>query len=154
MFVGGVLAGFGQGALSVEAGAMYMKMPSVAGIQQDADDSSHSVLLNGEYVGLPVWVKYNYIEKPLSTFFVKGGAVTAFLVNQQSELITLPTGGVQKVNLASNDVMALVGIGGTTPLNERLAFVLDLSAFYGLQEAVSGARNQGFLLNIGLSYDL
>ncbi len=154
VFVGGLIAGLGQGAFTIESGAMYMRMPSLAGIQQDQQDAKHTVLLNGEYVGIPVWAKYNYIEKPLSTFFVKGGAITAILVNQQNELVTLPTGGVQKVNLATNDVMAVVGFGGTTPMNENLAFIVDVSAFYGLQEVVSGARNQGFLLNLGLSYDL
>lgn len=152
---GGVMAGMGQGAFSFEVGAAYLKLSPILELRGEDGLDSFRYQLSTDYVGVPLWVKYNYIEKPLAVFFLKAGAIPMFLVGQGSKTAALNDASpAYELSLADSDVLGVLGFGGTAPLGERLAFVLDLNLFYGMNEVVAGTRHQGALLNIGLSYDL
>jgi hypothetical protein len=106
------LIGIGDGMISAEVGGMIARSG------------------NTTFFGAPVTLKYNYIEMPLSTFFVKVGALPL-------------TDGTHQTILFNG------GIGGTAPLTQQLAFVLDLSLVSGFEQSSTKA----FLPMAGLSYD-
>jgi hypothetical protein len=154
-YYGSLLAGFGRGMFSFETGVMYLKAPMVAKLNNNIDDSSRVVLLASEYLGVPVYVKYNYIEKPLATFFVKAGVVPISLINSPPDKYA-SVGDNQSITPVDRDILTIIGFGGTAPLDDTTsAFVLDISAFYGSSAYNSrGDHNQGVLIGAGFSFDI
>lgn len=152
----GLVGGFGRGMFSGEAGVMLMNIPSIVKLEDVQNDALviRKELVNAEYVGIPLWAKYNYIEKPLATFFIKAGAIPIFLLSQSKDAVLLEDGSKQNMKFATMETLAVAGIGGTSALGKNTAFILDLSGFYSMTEAIEGVRNQGAMASIGLSFDL
>ena len=142
---GGLTIGLGSSTISFETGVSLFKIATIS-TRIDADQSKHDFLLGSSYIGVPLEVKWNYIEKPLSTFYVKGGAVPLFLSKQ--------TTGNEVLESTANATMAALGIGGTTPLSERAAFVLDISTLSSLGAAKPGLPSFLAALGVGVSFDL
>ncbi len=150
---GSILASFGSGALSFEAGVSYSLIPIMIE-SKDASGGKHKLLISSTYVGIPLALKYNYIEKPLASFFVKAGAAPMMLMSQTPSIATGDDGSTTSLELTETDFVALLGIGGTAPLTDSLAFLLDITGYYGMTEAYKDAKHQGLNIGIGLSYDL
>ena len=142
---GGLTIGLGSSTISFETGVSLFKLAAIS-TRTDSDKSNHDFLLGSQYIGVPLEVKWNYIEHPLSTFYVKGGAVPLFLSKQ--------TAGNEALASAPNATMAALGIGGTTPLSERAAFVLDISTLASLGAAKPGLPSFLAALGVGVSFDL
>jgi hypothetical protein len=153
---GAILGGFGQGALSGEAGVGYLHMAMVPQVNAMDGTLYTAEPMTAGYVAIPVWAKYNYIEKPLASFFGKAGVMPAILVSQ-SQPIGFGNASVVEgsAELETFDFMGVVGFGGTAPLGESAAFILDVTAFYGFVETTEGgANNKGALVSVGVSFDL
>ncbi len=163
-FMGAVLLGIGRGIVSFEAGAMYLNLASDIGYQ-DVNLSTHHFATTNEYIGIPMWLKLNYIERPLASFFFKLGAIPVFLQNQKQIIpvnrnvsdrdkqLLLERNVPTSVSIAQSDTLAIAGLGGTAPISDSVAFLVDLSYVYGLSGIDQvGSRNQSALLNAGLLF--
>jgi hypothetical protein len=157
--MGGLVVGFGDSLFSFETGALYVTLPGVTQVSEITDEATEEtnesrVLINSQYVGVPLWLKYNYIEKPLASFYLKAGAIPLLLVAQDREQLELTDGSIFDLSLSKAQVLATVGIGGTSPINDHLAFVLDIMGFYGVIQEEGRTPYQGVIGSVGLSYDL
>lgn len=132
-------AGLGKGMLSLEAGVAAFK---TADILKSGD---HRLLVSSVYYGFPVYAKWNYIERPLATFFIKAGAIPVTIARQTEDA------GLTSVQQST---LAIYGVGGSTEINDRLAFVLDITALQNLGEKGRGIPDSIVTLGAGLSFDL
>lgn len=144
------LVGVGSGLVSVETGAGFLKAPAVArspGPKQGTVDRVAPV----DYAAFPLFVKLNYVERALASFYVKGGAIFASLLGDQD--VVLPDGTSASRNY--DDVFVVAGLGGTAPIGHSTAFVLDLSYLSGTKAGFrDGPRTEAFIGAVGLSFEL
>ncbi len=157
-FSGGIFADYGRRWLSFEAGVQYLNTP--VGVKLTDPNTLSSIVpttLNAQYVGTPLFVKYNYIEQPMAVFSVKLGGMPAFLVSSvdAGSYYDPATGGQTSLEIPQSDFFAMGGFTGTAPLSERLAFVVDGTYFYGVNAIdAQDNHNQGFVLGAGLRFAL
>jgi hypothetical protein len=157
-FSGGVFADYGRRWLSFEAGVQYLNTPvGVKLTDPNTQTSLQSTNINAQYVGTPLYVRYNYIEQPMAIFSVKLGGMPAFLVSSEEagSYYDPSSGGQTILEIPQNDFFAMGGFTGTAPLTERLAFVVDGTYFYGVNAIdAQNNHNQGFVLGAGLRFAL
>lgn len=161
----GVLASTEISGFSLEGGLGYMWLTAKGteknGSLTDQDGQTQTGTLTMEhqlhYVTLPLIAKYNFVTKPLATFFVKTGIINSFLVGSQTSFefaeANLHGGSMQDNDFADYVPYATVGFGGTAPLDRDIAFILDLNYQHGLTEthASEHTTSSGFTLLIGIS---
>lgn len=111
-----VLGGYRFGHFSIETGVEYSKAAFIDSYQDPMNIGVHE-LINLESTGVPIFVKWHYIEYPLATFYAKAGLQVDF-VTYASDKDLVP------VNYSS----LVAGVGGTSVLGDNAAFVLDISA--------------------------
>ncbi|HVK62027.1 MAG TPA: hypothetical protein VM432_10770 [Bdellovibrionales bacterium] len=140
-----ITAAVGRGTFSFETGVAYYQWTETA-TRNDETGASKRYLLNSQYIGVPLAVKWNYIEAPLSTFFIKLGATAMSLLGQST--------GEEFALTPEQTTFAVVGLGGTTDLSESVAFVVDLSLMRDLGEENHGIPQMPVSLGVGFSYDL
>ncbi len=149
---GNILLAYGQNSISFETGATFLNAPYAAGSKDE--NGTHRALVNVQYVGVPLIIKYNYIERPLASFFVKVGAIPVMVVRQSNREVILKDGRSNPVVLPKNDVLAVAGFGGTSELTNTTAFVVDFTAFYGTTPSDANSHVQGLTGSLGLSFEL
>lgn len=161
----GVLASTKISGFSLEGGLGYMFL-TAKGTEKnssitDQDNQTQTGTLTIEhtlhYITLPLIAKYNFVTKPLATFFVKTGVINSFLVGSTTsfsfEEANLHGGSMQDNDFAGYVPYAIAGFGGTAPLDRDIAFILDLSYQHGLTETHTQEHtiSSGFTLLIGIS---
>ena len=139
-----MLFGLGRGMFSLEAGVTFLKLADIV-VHRDASLAARRLLVNTEYLGYPVALKWNYIDRPLSTFYMRFGAMPVTFVGQS---------GTSVFDAPKSSTLAIFGIGGTTSLSERFAFVLDINGYRNLGTQSAGIPRDSLTLGLGLSYDL
>ncbi|MGE0632920.1 MAG: hypothetical protein AB7O96_10960 [Pseudobdellovibrionaceae bacterium] len=145
-----ILAAVGSGMVSFEAGVSYLTMSdkieviSIEGEEPAIKEKSVYIPVKASYVGIPVNLKWNYIEKPLATFYVKAGVMPISL-NTQSK-------GDEPVG--KQETLAVGGIGGTAAITKSTAFVLDITSLWNNGDKNQGIPSQSLHVGAGLSYDL
>ena len=147
------MLGVGNGAFTFEGGAMYYRT-SLALAMNDAS-GTYRATNDMHFVGIPVGAKWNYFERPLATFYVKGGVMPSFLMSHSGGLEMAGPSGTLVYDPAKNDILGYGGIGGTAPLGDSLAFVLDLATYHGFQDLDDNGTKSGFFsVGLGVSYEL
>jgi len=157
---GSLLADVGSGRWSVEFGAQFIAMPTIVKTTNAnfvaPNGAAQSQILNTvdtQYVGVPLLVKFNYIENPHASFSLKAGVMPATMVGakQQTTFYDPNTGGQTDLQLPQSDIFAVAGFTGTAPLAGAFSFVVDGSYFYGTNPIDAyGSHNQAFLIAAGL----
>lgn len=147
----GVLMDFGRSLFTVETGAEYLSIPAQV-YPGTKGETGSQVDFMGQYVGAPVYLKLNYIERPQSSFSLKLGAMPVALVNGNSQ-VEDPSGKVGVVS--RNDLLALAGFSGSTAIVKSVSFIIDGAYYYGLTSLDEyGAHNQGMKIGAGVRFDL
>jgi hypothetical protein len=147
-----IMLAVGRQTFSFEIGGAFLNVPYAIGVKDEF--GTHRALVNVQYVGVPVILKYNYIERPLASFFLKTGAIPVAVVNQSQNQVTLKDGLAHDVVLPKNDILAVAGFGGTSEISSSTAFIVDFTAFYGTTASDSGSHVQGLTGSVGLSFEI
>ncbi len=141
-FAGLLTVGLGKGTWSLDTGVGVMTMTGVFA-RTDADHSVHQITMGTDYLVVPVCVKWNYIERPLATFYVKAGAAPISAMDKTQQ------GGITP---AASSTLGIIGLGGSSELGQSTAFVLDLMGAQNLGSDNAGIPKFNAILTVGLSY--
>jgi hypothetical protein len=152
---GGILFDFGRSKWGFQTGLMYLNVPAVI-TATAPDGTNETTTTNLGYLGLPLLLRYNYIEHPMAVFSVKGGVMPAYIVTPET---TYGFGDPQdpnyaQVDIKTTDVMVLAGFTGTGPITPDVGFLIDATVFYGMIPIDGIARNEGVLLSAGFTFGL
>ena len=136
---GGISLGYRFSEFSIEAGVEHFKDAWRA--PYSLNGVTHLELVNYESMGIPLIAKWNYLEDQLAMFYVKaGGCVNFNVVSTDTDLV--PT----------SYVSSIVGVGGTSQLNESIAFILDFSVIQNF--GFSSFPNPNVSAGIGFLFSL
>lgn len=154
----GLLFELGNGPFSIQAGFQSLSFPlTVTTKGADDQQKSYNLKTSNQYWGLPVFLKYNYIESPRQIFSVKIGLIPTYLSGGSKVIDTANSNGVQltPVTVNSQDLMYAAGITGSAPMFMKASLVVDLTFLRSSSDAASdGSRNQTLLLGAGLLFFL
>ena len=155
---GGVYVDFGTGMFTFEAGVQYLGIPGKVQISgTDPAAATTAVSITSQFVGIPLVLKYNYIEQPQASFSLKVGAMPAMMINNQDMITTTDATQTTSSGLTLNQMeyLAIAGFTGTAPIADSTAFVIDGTYYYGLTKIdESGSRNQAAAFSVGLRFSL
>ena len=147
-----IMLAAGRTTFSFELGGTFLNVPYALGINDGF--GTHRSLVNVQYVGVPLILKYNYIEQPLASFFLKAGAIPVRVISQSSKQVTLKDGLKHDAILPESDILAVAGFGGTSEITPSMAFIIDFTGFYGTTASEAGSHAQGITGSVGLSFEI
>ena len=140
-----LMLGLGNGMFSLEAGVALLKFVDINSLKSSDGTPSPQYLVNSQYLCYPILVKWNYIEQPLASFFVKAGIMPLTFLNQPSD---------QLVKAASSSTLAVVGIGGTAAMSRSAALILDITGTQNMGPENAGIPKNAVSLGLGVSFDI
>ncbi len=155
--MGGVSLSYGSRSFAIETGVYYLNLPmTVETTEVGNPNQSYKIKLANSYVGVPLVIKYNYLESSRQIFSVKTGVLSAF--SNRNSLLRLDNESgknLNEVTIKNQDLMLLVGFGGSAPFFGKASLILDMSYLKSISPVAStGAVNQAVLFSAGLLFFL
>jgi hypothetical protein len=137
-YEGQILADYRLRQFSFETGFTYSKTAWNARFYDDTL-GPQSQLVDFTAVGVPVILKWHYVEKTLATFFIKAGA-SLNAVTSRTDNLLVPAGYGA----------VIAGFGGSAHIGDTSALVLDITAVQDVGFSVK-IRPQG-LIGFGFQF--
>ena len=147
-------AEFGQGLVSAEAGLAFLSMRTNLLVTDSTGSGKNSHSEVDHFVGVPIFLKVNYIERPQYSFSGKLGVMPIVSTKNTSKLNVGDSAG-QTYNLKGTDALAEIGFTGAAEVGDKTEFVIDGSYGRGLTNLDgNGGHHAVIEVGVGIRFDL